>query len=487
MTEPRAIEPVATGSHGAESELVPRAVLEQILTELRRAGAEYGDVFVEDRRARSLLLEEDSASYGSYGSQRGAGIRAVRGDTSVHACTERLSPSELLSTARRVVELLGTGVPNGSDIRLAPVTATTPSPVRTPSDSASWSARVGYLERAVAAGRAADPMITGLTARLFESAHDLQIATTEGSYATEHRSRLRLRVQATARDRRGRTGHGSWAPGGTGGLELLERVARPEEVAAEAARQAVVLLDARPAPAGERTMVVGPGVGGVLLHEVCGHPLEADCLHLPGAAFDGMLGSRVADDRVTIIDDQTVPAAWGSAAVDDEATVASRTVLVDGGVLAGYLHDRDTARTFAGRRTGNARRASFRHLPVPRMTNTFIAAGDDDPDEIIGETPDGIYARSFSGGVADPATGSFTFTVREGYRITNGKLAEPLADVAIVGNGREVLSGVDRVGHDLSLVPSVCGKEGQKAMVSVGQPTIRVRSVTVGGSDVGTG
>lgn len=463
--------------------VVPRELLENVLQTLVRGGADYGDVFVEDRTARSTFLEGDRLDHASHGRQRGVGIRVVRDEVTVYASTEQLSEPDLLRTAQEAVEALHVAAPAGATVRLTPVPVPTPSTVHVPPESVSWQERVHVLDRAARAGRSADPRITRVAARLFESAHDIQVATTGGSYYAEHRCRIRLRVQATARDRSGRTAYGSWAPGGTGGFELLDQVARPEEVAAEAARQAIVLLDARAAPMGELPLVVSPGVGGVLLHEVCGHPLEADCLSRPGAAFSGMIGTRVASAGVTVVDDQIVPGGWGSAGVDDEGTPAQRTVVVDAGVLTGFLHDRMTAERLGHRCTGNGRRASFRHLPVPRMTNTFIAAGTDDPEEIVRDTPDGVYARSFSGGVADTTTGSFTFTIREGYRIRYGKLAEPLADLAIVGNGPQVLARIDRVGHDLSLAPSVCGKEGQKAMVSIGQPTVRVSAVTVGGTD----
>lgn len=469
----------------ADAEPVPRDLLAAALDALRRGGAEYGDVYVEARSGRSLVSGDDSAPEASRGRQLGLGIRALRGDASAFCCTENLDPDHVLRTAAELAAGLG-GAPAGHHAPL-PLTARPsepPSPVLVPVDTVPWARRTELLARAQRAGRAADPRIVRATARLFESAHRIQIGTTEGDYRSEARSRVRLRVQVVARDRRGRTGYGSWAPGGTGGFELTETL-DPEETAREAVRQALELLDAREAPAGEFPLVVHHGVGGVLFHEACGHPLEGDGLSRPGSPASVPYGTAVASPLVTAVDDQTVPGGWGSAGFDDEGVPARRTTLIEDGRLVSHLFDRATAAEHGRTSTGNGRRASFRHLPVPRMTNTFLQPGEDDPEEIVRQTPDGIFARSFSGGVVDTTTGSFTFTVREGYRIRGGRLAEPLSMIPVVGTGWEVLSRIDRVGHDLRLAPAICGKEGQKSMVGVGQPTVRISSVTVGGGHHG--
>jgi len=457
-------------------------LLAAVLTQLRRHGAEFGDVFVEIRSARSLVVDGAGVAQASRGWHRGVGIRAVRGAVSAFCSTENLDEASLTGTARRLAATLRTAAATAGTIVLDQRPNRYPSPIRCPCDGVPWSRRVELLERAHAAAHAADPRIHQVRALLFESVHGIQVATTDGEYHHETRSRLRLRVQAYARDARGRTGFGSWAPGGSGGFEVTQTL-RPEDAAAEAARQAVVLLDAREAPTGDYPLVVHRGVGGVLFHEACGHLLEGDALSRPGSPASVPYGERVASPLVTAVDDHTVPGAWGSAGVDDEAVPAQRTTLIEDGRLAAHLLDRATASKHGLTSTGNGRRASFRHLPVPRMTNTFLCPGEEDPDGIVGETGDGILARSFSGGVADTTTGAFTFTVREGYRIRGGRVAEPLSEFAIVGTGWQVLSRIDRVGHDLELAAVICGKEGQKAMVCVGQPTLRISSVTVGGED----
>jgi TldD protein len=475
----------ATATTGTGPEPVPRELIAATLDALRRGGAEYGDVYVEARSNRSLVSGDDSAPEASRGRQLGMGIRALRGDVSAFCCTENLDADHLLRTAAELTAGLGRA-PAGHHTPL-PLTARPSvqrSPVLVPGDTVPWSERTGLLERAQRAGRAADPRIIRATARLFESAHRIQVGTTAGDYRHETRSRVRLRVQVVARDRQGRTGYGSWAPGGTGGFEITGTL-DPEAVAAEACRQALALLDAREAPAGDFPLVVHNGVGGVLFHEACGHPLEGDGLSRPGSPAAVPYGTRVASELITAVDDQTVPGAWGTAGFDDEGVPAQCTTLIENGRLVSHLFDRATAGAHGRTSTGNGRRASFRHLPVPRMTNTFLRPGEDDPEQIVRDTADGIYARSFSGGVVDTTTGSFTFTVREGYRIRGGRLAEPLSMIPVVGTGWEVLSRIDRVGHDLRLAPVICGKEGQKSMVGVGQPTVRISSVTVGGNHHG--
>lgn len=463
---------------------VDRSLLERALARAARRGGEFAEVFVEERSSRSLALEDAAVDQVTGGRQRGLGIRVVRGPTSAFAFTEDLSERGVLAAADGAADALaGAGADRDVHVDLVERRDQDPSPVKRPPGDLEVAAKAVLLGRADAAARAVDPHITQVTAVYFESHHRIQVANTEGLLTQGERCRVRLRAQAIAtRPGRHRQGFGSYGPGETGGMEVLDRLPAPEEIGREAARQALALLDARPALSGRVPLVIANGVGGVLFHEACGHGLEADVLVHPQAVYAGKLGQLVASPLVTAVDDATVPRAWGSAAFDDEGTPSQRTVLIEEGRLAGYMYDAFGARRDGRRPTGNGRRASFRHLPIPRMSNTFILAGEHDPADIVAATPHGVYARNFSGGVVDMVTGTFTFNIREGYLIEDGRIQEPLAEMAVVGNGPDVLARVDMVGNDLELAPVICGKEGQKAMASVGQPTLRISEVTVGGA-----
>jgi TldD protein len=340
--------------------------------------------------------------------------------------------------------------------------------------------KVAWLREADDAARSLDASVRQVMGSYADGRQQILVATSEGLWAEEDRPRIRLFVQVVAaRDGVMQTGHEG--PGGLTGAELLRRFP-PGQTAERAARQAVAMLDGKPSPAGEMAVVVGPGGGGVLFHEACGHGLEADHIQKDASIFKGKLGQRLASPLVTGVDDGTVPSAWGSFAVDDEGTPAHRTVLFERGELLGYLYDRFRADRDEVESTGNGRRQSYANLPIPRMTNSSILAGKDRAEDIIASTRRGVYAKTLGGGQVNPATGDFVFGVSEGYLIEDGRITSPVRGANLIGNGPAILAAIDGVAEDFETRDGVCGKEGQGVPVSNGSPTIRIASMTVGGT-----
>jgi TldD protein len=334
--------------------------------------------------------------------------------------------------------------------------------------------------------RACDERARGLSGEITqarigyaEGRRHVEVFNSEGRAATDDRTRVRLSVQVVAR-RGGRVETGVDNRGGHAGWELVE--ADPEQVAERAARRALTLLDAVDAPSGRLPVVVGNAFGGVLLHEAVGHGLEADAVQKRASVYAGRLGDQLAEPFVTAYDDGSRPNAWGSDGIDDEGTPTRRTTIIEEGRLTSYLYDVVTARRDGAERTGNGRRESFRHVPVPRMTNTFFAPGEATPEELIGEVERGLYAVSFGGGQVEPATGDFVFGVSEGYLIENGKVTAPVRGATLVGNGVEALRAIDGIAGDLDIASGMCGKAGQSVPAGVGQPHVRIRELTVGGT-----
>jgi TldD protein len=309
----------------------------------------------------------------------------------------------------------------------------------------------------------------------------VQVANSDGLLAWDDRTRVRLGAQVVARhDDRVESGSESLA--GHAGFELFD--GDPAAVAEEAARRALTMLGARPAPAGRMPVVVGNGFGGVLFHEATGHGLESDAVQKHASVYEGRLGDKLAASIVTAYDDGTMPGEWGTDAIDDEGTSCQSTRVLDEGELCIYLYDLLRARKDGRPSTGNGRRQSFRHLPIPRMTNTYIAPLDTDPQDIIGDVQNGLYAVSFGGGQVEPATGDFVFGLSEGYLIENGKVTAPVRGATLIGNGIDVLTKIDGIGNDLAMKSGFCGKDGQQVPVGTGQPTVRISELTVGGTDV---
>ena len=349
-----------------------------------------------------------------------------------------------------------------------------------PASEVTRDRKVGWLQEADDAARAHSPEVRQVVVGYGDSVQRVLIASSEGTWVEEERHRVRLSANVvSARDGVMQTGFEG--PAGVGGVEVLE-AHPPAETGAEAARMAVTMLDGVPAPAGEMAVVVGPGGGGVLFHEACGHGLEADTVGKEASVYRGRLGEQLASELVTGVDDSTIPGAWGSFAFDDEGAHSARTVLFDRGVLVGYLYDRFWAGKNGAELTANGRRQSHAHLPIPRMTNTSIVPGVTDPGDIVAGTERGLYAKVLGGGQVNPATGDFVFGVAEGYLIEDGRITHPVRGANLIGNGVSILQAIDAVGSDFDARPGTCGKDGQGAPVTTGSPTLRIARMTVGGT-----
>jgi TldD protein len=462
------------------------AAFTAILTEAIGAG-DYADAFFERKVARSFRLQEGKIHEAGVCATLGVGVRVVSGEQAGYAYSDDLSPAALRRTARTASLIAANG--NGAARALAVVGKPHAAPSLYPISEdaiprAEPSTYVDFLSRADVAARAFDPRICSVNAFISDELQEVVIAAGDGRFVTDIRPLVTLGVQCVARG--AVSGNGYAADGGRTSLAYyLTRT--PEDLATEAARIACVNADAREAPAGEMPVVVGCGGGGVLLHEAVGHGLEGDFNRQGTSLYSGRIGERVASELVTIYDDGNLPCERGSLAVDDEGTPGQHKVLVEGGVLRGYMQDCLNARLMGVASTGSGRRQSFRSMPQPRMCNTYMPGGQSGFDEIIGSVRRGVYAKSFAGGQVDITKGDFVFMVAEGYLIENGKLGAPIRGATLIGNGPDIMTRVSAVGNDPRLANRhyTCGKGGQYVPVGVGMPTVKIESVTVGGSAVG--
>ena len=458
------------------------ALLERVLAEALARGGDFADVFAEDVRSSTVVIEDDRVERVQFGHDRGAGVRVVVGEVTGYAYADGWDEASLLGAARAARAVARDGAAPGRTVAFETVAAGTTGEVARPAEETPEAERVELARRANRAGRSAGPSVRQVSVRYADMVQWVVIATSDGAFAEDERRVVQLSVGVTA-ERDGARQVGRRARGGQVGLELFERHP-PEEVGREAGETALRMLDARPAPAGPMAVVVGNGWGGVLVHEAVGHGLEADQVHKHSSVYAGRLGETVAAPLVTLVDDATVPGHRGSFRVDDEGVPAQRTPLVVRGVLQGYLTDRRRARLLGLPTSGNGRRQSFQHLPIPRMTNLYIEAGTTDPADIIADTPRGLYVASLGGGQVDPASGQFVFSVTEGYLIEDGRLTAPVRGATLAGDSFSVLARIDALGNDFALDPGLgsCGKLGQWVPVGVGQPTLRVSELLVGGT-----
>ena len=453
----------------------------KVLAEALKTGGDLAELYIEDVVELDLGLDDSRLERAIRGADRGAGVRVFFGVMATYAYTDSLDEEGLLNAARAAAAAgKNSTTPKSIDLteRKNPVY----SPVEKGFDTMSIEDKAALLAKIDVAGRAYHPKIAQVTASYKERSRRVWVYNSDGVFAQDDRNFVELRTGVIAKDgtKLQRAGEGF---GAQSGLELFDKNDAVAKVQ-EAAESAIKMLDARPAPAGEFTVVMCNGWGGVLFHEACGHQMEADFVTQGGSAYSGKVGQQVASPIVTAIDDGTIEGRRGTIRFDDEGTPSQRTVLIETGVLKEYMWDLTEARR-VGREasTGNGRRQSFRHMPMPRMTNTFIDQGESDPDDIIKSTKYGIYIKSMSGGQADIAKGDFVFNAKEAYLIEDGELTAPLSGATVAGNGPKVLMEIDMIGNDLALDPGqgMCGK-GQWARVSVGQPTVRLPKVTVGGT-----
>ena len=461
-------------------DFVGTTTLETVLAAALRTGGEFAEVFVEDRINSSALLDDGRVEELTSGAERGAGIRVVRGETTGFAHTTDLSEAGLLAAAEAAGSAArGDGVGTRT-VHLTDRSRPRPHLVVLDPIAIPKSRKVEFLQRGDAAARAAGVAIRQVTVGYGDARRRILVANSDGVIASDETVRTRLMVQAVASGDTGmQTGYDVAAK--TIGWELFDDD-DVEEIAHRAATRALTKLAARPAPSGKVTVVLGKGAGGTMFHEACGHGLEADLVLKDTSVFRGRIGQRVASKGVTIVDDGTYAREWGTSAIDDEGNPTQRNVLIEDGILTDYMWDLRHAKKQGHAPTGNGRRQSYQHLPIVRMTNTYLLAGQEEPASIVSGTESGVYCAGLGGGSVNTATGDFVFGMVEAYLIENGEITEPLRDANLVGNGPEVLGAIDAIGNDFATSVGTCGKDGQGVPVSHGNPTLRVQSITVGGT-----
>ena len=456
--------------------------LNEALSQLLGAGIDDADVYMQHNRHESWTLEDGLLKDAGFGVDQGVGVRAVSGDKSGFAYSDEITLPALLDAGRaarciarvgenKQVQIHGRGLRHGL------------YEVRDPIAGMGEADKVELLRSIDALARGADPRIRQVIASLSGEHEVVVIATADGSLIADVRPLVRLNVRVVA-EQNGRREQGTAGAGGRYGYEVFVRRNTAGSLVDEAVRQALLNLEAVGAPAGNMTVVLGPGWPGILLHEAVGHGLEGDFVRKRTSVFSGRIGERVASKGVTVVDDGTLESRRGSLNVDDEGTPTQRTTLIQDGVLRGFMQDKMNARLMGVRATGNGRRESYLHLPMPRMTNTYMLAGEHDPQEIIASVDKGFYAVNFGGGQVDITSGQFVFSASEAYLIEKGKVTAPVKGATLVGQGAEVLTRVGMIGNDLRLDDGVgtCGKQGQMVPVGVGQPTLRIDGLTVGGA-----
>ncbi|KAA6458746.1 metalloprotease TldD [Acidobacteria bacterium AB60] len=461
---------------------VTERLLERCLGEALSAGGDYADLYFESVTAISLGVDEQIVKSASQGTSAGCGIRVLSGERTGYAYTDNLNADRLLQAARTAA-LIASG-PAKQPIQgfiEKPIADLYPVPLG--GFDLDLAARLELILRVDRAARAFDTRIVQVRASYSEELRRILIAGSDGSFASDTQPLCRLNAFVIAKDGANTT-RGSAGAGGRAGLNQFVESKSPENLAREAARGAILQLGAVPAPAGEMEVVLGPGWPGVLLHEAVGHGLEADFNRKGTSAFTGLVGRPVASSKVTVVDNGTMAGRRGSLNVDDEGSPTQETVLIENGVLKGYLTDKLSARLMGTANTGSGRRESYHCIPMPRMTNTYMLAGDDAPEDIIRSVKKGLYAPNFGGGQVDITNGKFVFSASEAYLIEDGKITAPVKDATLIGNGPEALKYVSMVGHDLKLDEGIgtCGKDGQSVPVGVGMPTIKLDRMTVGGT-----
>ena len=444
-------------------------------------GADDGELFVERTRSESLMFDDGRIKTARYDAASGFGLRAVRGETAGYAHSTELSEAAMKRAAQTVRLAVGDGggtwadAPTGTNRRLYTDAD--------PFDDAEFSVKVDMLGEIDAYARAQDPRVVQVSASMAATMQEVEILRPDGVRVRDARPLTRLNVSVIV-DRDGRRETGMAGGGGRFGLASLMEPAHWKSLADEALRVAVVNLDAEDAPAGVMDVVLGPGWPGILLHEAVGHGLEGDFNRKKTSAFAGLMGQRVAAPGVTVVDDGTMENLRGSISVDDEGTPSGRNVLIEDGILVGYMQDRQNARLMGVEATGNGRRQSYAHAPMPRMTNTYMLGGDAEPEAILADLKDGIYAVGFGGGQVDITNGKYVFSCTEAYRVKNGKVGAPLKGATLIGDGATSLKHIKAIGNDMALDPGMgtCGKQGQWVPVGVGLPTLHIEGLTVGGA-----
>lgn len=462
--------------------MIPIEDVRPVLAAALKNGGDLAEVYLEKTDSLAMVLDDGRLEKATQGVDMGGGVRVFYGNTAAYAYTDDLSTEALIEAAQTAAAAArGTNAPRVA-VDLTKTTSPLDFPMERPFDEMSAGGKAEILRHMDQAARAYSPFVVQVQASYIQNSRKVWIYNSDGLWVEDDREILEINGHVTAQ--RGnvrqsmRTG-----VGGQMGLELLEQ-RDPVADIVDAARSAVLMLDARPAPAGEMTVVINNGWGGVLFHEACGHCLEADFITNGASVYGGMIGQQVGPTFLNAVDDGTIAGRRGSLRFDDEGSPTQRTVLIEKGILKEFMWDLTEARRAKRASTGNGRRQSFRHMPMPRMTNTYIDAGPHDPEEIIRSVKRGLFAKKLGGGQVEIGRGDYVFAVVEGHLIENGRLTAPVHGATLVGNGPETLREIDMIGRDLALDPGrgMCGK-GQRARVSVGQPTVRVPRLTVGGTE----
>jgi TldD protein len=456
-------------------------MMNDILAAALDRGGDYADLYFEHRENSSILFEEQAVKNAGGGVTQGVGIRVVHGDATGYAYTEELTRESMRQAAETAAKIASRGDRVGP-VAVVPRSVADFYAVRTPSWDAPPRDKLDIIRRADAAAKGYDGMIQRVVVSFNDEIKHIAVATSDGTLVEDVQPMIRLNVQCLSEqgsNRQSAVGGG----GGRLGLEYFDAHS-PEDLARDVARQAVLLQSAVDAPAGLLPVVLGAGDSGILLHEAVGHGLEADFNRKKTSNYADRVGQSVASTLVTVVDDGTIPSSRGSINVDDEGNAPQRNILIEEGVLQGYMQDRISARHFGVAPSGNGRRETFRHYPMPRMTNTYMLPGESDPDEIIRAVDRGLYCLSYSGGQVNISNGDFVFSVTEAYLIEGGKVTAPVKGVTLIGNGPDTLSRVTMMGADYQLSDGrwTCGKDGQSVPVGVGMPTVLVSGITVGGT-----
>ena len=455
--------------------------LSALLSAAHYGAADYADIYFQHSRQESWVLEQGIVRDASFNTERGAGIRAVFGDKTGFAYSDDITLASLQQAGKAASAIGRAGQTRQVDLRanMTPALYAQLDPI------GGWQAeqKVSLLQEIDALARALDPAIVEVTASLNAAQYVVLVAATDGTLAADVRPLIRCGVSVIA-ERNGRRERGSSGGGGRVSYDWLRQEGRIEHWTREAVRGALLNLEAQAAPAGTMPVVLGPGWPGVLLHEAVGHGLEGDFNRKGTSMFANLFGEQVASPLCTVVDDGTMPDRRGSLSIDDEGTPTARNTLIENGKLVGYMQDKTNARLMGLPPTGNGRRESYAHLPMPRMTNTYMLPGESDPDDIVASLDRGIYAVNFGGGQVDITSGRFVFSTSEAYLVENGKIVCPVKGATLIGSGADVMRGISMVGNDLALDSGigVCGKDGQSVPVGVGQPTLRVDALTVGGT-----
>ncbi|HEY7856077.1 MAG TPA: metalloprotease TldD [Terriglobales bacterium] len=471
----------------AERYGVQAAELETYLAAALSRGGEYADLYFEYQASSSLTLEEGLIKSATQGISLGVGIRVLSGERTGYAYTDDLNPAKILRAAEVAAHIASgpaqqriAGL-NASDLGQRPTASL--YPVTQAATDAAMAMKLALVRRADRAARAYDPRVVQVRAGYADELRHILIVRSDGRCQSDSQPMARLSVFCLAREG-AQTERGNAGGGGRVELEFFDQEITPEKLGEQAAREAVQQLSAVPCPAGEMEVVLGPGWPGILLHEAIGHGLEADFNRKKTSAFAGLLGQRVAGDQCTVVDNGTLPGRRGSVNMDDEGTPTQCTTLIENGILKGYLQDHLSSHLTRAQATGNGRRESYAHMPMPRMTNTYMLAGQHEPEDIIRSVKRGLYAVNFGGGQVDITNGKFVFSASESYLIEDGRITAPVKGATLIGNGPDVLTRVSMVGHDLRLDQGIgsCGKDGQTVPVGVGIPTLKVDRLTVGGT-----